>query len=162
MQVDHHIKITGTKSLDPGLEILTAPSTNQEGHAVRFRLKLKQLSSNSFSNSSLDENGDSPKNRGNRRGIGSSKLKVITNNLANNWRLKSLQSKHERRERRATKTLAVVLGKHQKIIIFGVFSKGVQRILFCEWMVCNSKVQNPLKYYILLPTNKETAILLPY
>ena len=62
--------------------------------------------------SSVDENGDSSKNRRNRRGIGSSKLKVITNNLANNWRLKSLQSKHERRERRATKTLAVVLGKY--------------------------------------------------
>ena len=120
MQVDLHTKITGTKSLDPGLEILTAPSTNQEGHVVRFRLKLKQLSSNSFSNSSVDENGDSPKNRGNRRGIGSSKLKVITNNLANNWRLKSLQSKHERRERRATKTLAVVLGNYQKIITYTV------------------------------------------
>jgi len=75
-----------------------------------YRLKLRQLSSNSFSNSSVDENGESSKNRRNRRGIGSSKLKVITNNLANNWRLKSLQSKHERRERRATKTLAVVLG----------------------------------------------------
>jgi len=36
-EVDHHMKITGTKSLDPGLEILTAPSTNQEGRAVRFR-----------------------------------------------------------------------------------------------------------------------------
>ena len=92
---------------------------------------LRQLSSNSFSNSSVDENGDSTKNRRNRRGIGSSKLKVITNNLANNWRLKSLQSKHERRERRATKTLAVVLGKYQKMITFGVFSKGVQSMVFC-------------------------------
>ena len=48
-----------TKSLDPGMEILTAPSKTQEGHAVRFRLKLKQLSSSSFSNSSFD--GNSPK-----------------------------------------------------------------------------------------------------
>ena len=60
-----------TKSLDPGMEILTAPSKTQEGHAVRFRLKLKQLSSSSFSNSSLD--GNSPKTRS-RRGLGSSKV----------------------------------------------------------------------------------------
>ena len=48
LQVDQHIKITGTKSLDPGLEILTAPSTNQEGRAVRFRLKLRWFSVTRF------------------------------------------------------------------------------------------------------------------
>ena len=66
-----HQKLGMTKSLDPGMEILTAPSKTQEGHAVRFRLKLKQLSSSSFSNSSLD--GNSPKTRS-RRGLGSSKV----------------------------------------------------------------------------------------
>ena len=105
-QVDLHPKITATKSLEPGLEILTAPSPSpsNDGHAVRFRLKLRQLSSSSLSNTSIKE---SPKSRG-RRALGSSR---ILNNLAANWRLKSLQSKHERRERRATKTLAVVLGE---------------------------------------------------
>ena len=36
---------------------------------------------------------------------------------AANWKAKSLQAKTERRERRATKTLAIVLGKQFTVIV---------------------------------------------
>ena len=49
-------------------------------------------------------------NRGRGRGLGiAASAKILTR--AANWRAKSLQAKTERRERRATKTLAIVLGK---------------------------------------------------
>ena len=55
--------------------------------------------------------GTNPANS--RRSLGlAASAKILTR--AANWRAKSLQAKTERRERRATKTLAIVLGMLQR------------------------------------------------
>ena len=81
------------------------------GRLNRFKLRLKQISSSSFNNSSLEDSVS---------GIGNGSYRVtrkalkapskLLTNIATNWKLKSQQSKNERRERRATKTLVIVLG----------------------------------------------------
>ena len=79
-------------------------------HINRFKLRLKQFSTLSIStNSSIDEE-DIYTNGNCKPKITLKTPTKLLNNIASNWRLKSLQAKNERRERRATKTLAVVLG----------------------------------------------------
>ena len=93
-----------------------APMTTnvrRAGHIDRFKLRVKQLSRSSFSTSSLDFSASaaSAENcRGGKRGLSLAASGKILTNIAVNWRARSVQAKNERRERRATKTLAIVLG----------------------------------------------------
>lgn len=93
------------------------PPTSAGGpksHVGRFRLRLKQMSISSFSSSLEDSLASTDSNncpRTKSRGLTFAASSKLLTGIAVNWRARSLQSKHERRERRATKTLAVVLGK---------------------------------------------------
>ena len=99
---------------EPATEITSEQKQQTEekprGHIDRFRLKLKQMSVTSFSNNSSASLEDSCEEKVRNRGLGLATSSKILAGIAVNWRAKSVQSKHERRERRATKTLAVVLG----------------------------------------------------
>ena len=88
-------------------------NVRRAGHIDRFKLRVKQLSRSSFSTSSLDFSASaaSAENcRGGKRGLSLAASGKILTNIAVNWRARSVQAKNERRERRATKTLAIVLG----------------------------------------------------
>lgn len=87
------------------------PTTGPKSHVGRFRLRLKQMSISSFSSSLEDSTASTESNRSKSRGLTFAASSKLLTGIAVNWRARSVQSKHERRERRATKTLAVVLGK---------------------------------------------------
>ena len=86
------------------VQVFATSSNNQpsNSHLERFRSRIRILSSGSFSSSDQGSPGK----------IGFSlatSSRILTR--AKNWRSKGIQAKNERRERRATKTLAIVLGK---------------------------------------------------
>ena len=88
-------------------------NVRRAGHIDRFKLRVKQLSRSSFSTSSLDFSASAATAencRGGKRGLSLAASGKILTNIAVNWRARSVQAKNERRERRATKTLAIVLG----------------------------------------------------
>ena len=85
-----------------------APNVSEK----RFKKTRKSVRASlirSLSQASIGIGEAGNRGRGRGRGLGiAATAKVLTR--AANWRAKSLQAKTESRERRATKTLAIVLG----------------------------------------------------
>ena len=110
------VSFKASESLADASEIISHDCHQQYQHPPptgsrldKLRYRLKQMSVSSFSTSSMDSSLNAPR-RSNKIPASS---KLLTG-IAVKWRDRSVQSKHERRERRATKTLAVVLGKWRK------------------------------------------------
>ena len=106
-----------------------APNVSEK----RFKKTRKSVRASlirSLSQASIGIGEAGNRGRGRGRGLGiAATAKVLTR--AANWRAKSLQAKTERRERRATKTLAIVLGINLPIhsatgrSICGTLRKGI-------------------------------------
>ena len=134
------------------VQVFATSSNNQpsNSHLERFRSRIRILSSGSFSSSDQGSPGK----------IGFSlatSSRILTR--AKNWRSKGIQAKNERRERRATKTLAIVLGKMNFQLgntIKYVINLGLDSIDSIFWKIL------PQKFLIfrLLPNLLDSLLLL--
>jgi len=87
----------------------TAPPTPVEKMKKRMKVSLVRTFSEGSILGDVSNRGGGTNPANSRRSLGlAASAKILTR--AANWRAKSLQAKTERRERRATKTLAIVLG----------------------------------------------------
>ena len=86
----------------------TAVGPSRPSQLKRFRSRIRMFSSGSFTSSEMNGN-DCETNRNSKKSFSfPTSSRILTR--AVNWRSKGIQAKNERRERRATKTLAIVLG----------------------------------------------------
>ena len=106
------VQIFASTTSAPGAGELTPPNNYppSNSHLERFKSRIRLLSSGSFSSSASGCNEHGSPGRNSKIGFSlASSSRILTR--ARNWRSKGIQAKNERRERRATKTLAIVLGK---------------------------------------------------
>ena len=107
------VQIFASTTSAPGAGELTPPNNHgppSNSHLERFKSRIRLLSSGSFSSSASGCNEHGSPGRNSKIGFSlASSSRILTR--ARNWRSKGIQAKNERRERRATKTLAIVLGK---------------------------------------------------